>query len=264
MSLKQTALRREPAWAGASESSVSLCDVSKENVDPRAGDALGTDSGFADELERSPIEPAPLSRTRLRPRAAQRRARSRVEDAEYVRAALEGDPHAPSAIVKRFLPLVRYSLARTLSGPDLDDHVQEVFARCFVHLPQLRDPASLRSFIIGIALRFASTERRRRRLRSWERLTSTGELPELRVYQDDIEARQTARCMRQVLGRVRAESCRALELRYVHENELTEVAAHMGVSLATAKRHLARASACVRAMALAEPVLAEYIRRKPA
>lgn len=181
-----------------------------------------------------------------------------------MRAALEGDPDAASAIVQRFLPLVRYSLARTLSGPDLEDHVQEVFARCFTSLPQLRDPASLRSFIIGIALRFASTERRRRRLRAWERLSSTGELPELGVYQDDIESRRTVRCMREVLGRVRADSCRVLELRFVHENELTEVAAHMGVSLATAKRHLARASACVRAMALGQPVLAEYVGRKPA
>jgi len=211
----------------------------------------------------SDIDPAPSSGVRLRPRSARRRTRSRLEDAAYVHAALQGDPGAPPAIVKRFSPLVRYSLSRTLSGPDLDDHVQEVFARCFANLPQLRDPASLRSFIIGIALRFASTERRRRRLRSWERLTSTGELPELRVYQDDIEARQTARCMREVLRRVRADSCRVLELRFVHENELTEVAAHMGVSLATAKRHLARASACVRAMALAQPVLAESVGRKP-
>jgi len=232
--------------------------------EPKPSDPLADHPVLGTDLEPPGIEPAPRSAVRLRRRAAERRVRSRLEDAEYVRAALEGDSDAASAIVKRFHPLVRYSLARTLSGPDLDDHVQEVFLRCFTSLPQLRDPASLRSFIIGIALRFASTERRRRRLRSWEQLTSTGELPELRVYQDDIESRQTARCMRGVLRRVRADSCRALELRFVHENELTEVAAHMGVSLATAKRHLARASACVRAMALGEPVLAECVGRKPA
>lgn len=262
MSVKQACACRASNWADASESSPSLRVLRLESP-PESDRGFQADATSATEIGPRAVEGPPRSSVRLRPRAAERRARSRLEDAAYVRAALEGDPAAPSAIFKRFQPLVRYSLSRTLSGPDLEDYVQEVFARCFAGLGQLRDPSSLRSFIIGIALRFASTERRRRRLRSWERLTGTGELPEQRVYQDEIEARHTVRCMRELLGRVRADSCRALELRFVHENELTEVASHMGVSLATAKRHLARASACVRAMALGEPVLAEYLGRKP-
>lgn len=262
VSLKVAAARRGPQWPGTTRSTVSLCAVTLDEAEsgrrhaPIADGPRGSDGEPAGE-------PPPGSRVRLRSRPTERRMRARIEDAEYVRGALQGDRAAHCAIVKRFSPLVRYSLSRTLSGPDLDDHVQEVFARCFANLAELRDPTSLRSFIIGIALRFASTERRRRRLRSWERLTHTGDLPELRVYQDDIESRQTARCVREILGRVRADTCRALELRFVHESELTEVAAYMGVSLATAKRHLARASACVRAMALGEPVLAECVGRRP-
>lgn len=264
----KAAARRAPSWPASDRSTVSLRalpvgDAQNDTQNGWAG-VRATDSGAVSVTGDLALELPPSSRVRLGARPTERRARARLEDAEYVRAALQGDRGAHSAIVKRFLPLVRYSLSRTLSGPDLDDHVQEVFARCFAGLGELRDPMSLRSFIIGIALRFASTERRRRRLRSWERLTVTGELPDLRVYQDDIEARQTARCVREILGRVRADSCRVLELRFVHENELTEVATHMGVSLATAKRHLSRASARVRAMALGEPVLAECVGRKPA
>jgi RNA polymerase sigma-70 factor (ECF subfamily) len=183
-----------------------------------------------------------------------------IADATLVRGALDGDPGPALVIVKRYLPLVRRILRASGTGPDLEDTTQEVFARCFQCLPRLRDPTSLRSFIFGIALRLAATERRRRRRRWRERLTPTGELPEPYPSRSDADAREVVSRTREILGRLRPEACLALNLRFVQEKELTEVAANMGVSLATAKRHLARASARVRAMAHGEPVVAEYIR----
>jgi RNA polymerase sigma-70 factor (ECF subfamily) len=183
-----------------------------------------------------------------------------LEDAELVRAALAGDGRASRIIWRRYLPLVRSRLGRALGSHDVDDHVQEVFLRLFEYLAELRDPTALRSFLIGITLRIAGTEMRRRRSRGWLTLTATGELPEPREnndFADDGETRQIAEKLRAVLGKLNDQSYRFFELRFMEERELVEVAEAMNVSLATAKRHLARVVTRVQAMAEREPVLAE-------
>jgi RNA polymerase sigma-70 factor (ECF subfamily) len=212
---------------------------------------------------RAPIAPAPPSGVRLSTSNRDRhRGSDRVGDGALVRAALLGDRRAAHAIVTRYVPLVRRCLGASFSGADLDDHVQEVFARCFTSLSRLRDPDALRSYLIGIALRWAASERRRCRLRWWEKVTATGELPDLGGAPDGppIEVRQVAWRTRALLARLRPESCRALELRFMEEQELTDVAKMLGVSLATAKRQLATSIVRVRALAQAEPVVAEYVR----
>ncbi|HEY4012843.1 MAG TPA: sigma-70 family RNA polymerase sigma factor [Polyangiaceae bacterium] len=168
-------------------------------------------------------------------------------DAALVVAALAREAGAASAIVERYRGVVRRCLWSPASH-DVDDLVQEAFARCFESLPRLRDPSALRSFVIGIALRVAANERRRRRRRWREFLTQTGELPEATV-DDGVELHHAIRHTREMLGRLGPDSLRVLELRFVHEKELTEIADGLGVSLATAKRYLARASARLRAMA---------------
>jgi RNA polymerase sigma-70 factor (ECF subfamily) len=170
-----------------------------------------------------------------------------LPDEALVGAALLRQPGAASAIVERYRTVVRRCIWAPASH-DVDDLVQEVFARCFERLPQLRDPSALRSFVIGIALRVAADDRRRRRRRWRELLTSTGELPDA-VVDDNVELRHAVRHTRELLGRLGPETLRILELRFVHEKELTEIADGLGVSLATAKRYVARASARLRAMA---------------
>ena len=168
-----------------------------------------------------------------------------------VEAALRGDRSAAPAIVARYRSLVRRYLLASLTPGDVDDHLQEVFARCFERLETLRDPSALRSFLIGITLRLVGSERRRRRVRRLEMLTETGELPEPHL-EEDVASRQAVWRTRAILDRLRPESCRVLELRFVQEQKLSEVAQNLGVSLATAKRHLARASARIRALAHGE------------
>jgi RNA polymerase sigma-70 factor (ECF subfamily) len=184
-----------------------------------------------------------------------------VSDGSLVHAALRGDRSAAHAIVHRYVPLVRRCLGSSFAGVDLDDHVQEVFVRCFASLTRLRDPDALRSYLIGIALRWAASERRRCRLRWWEKLTATGELPD-RTGQWDapIEMREVAWRTRALLDGLKPETSRLLELRLVHEQEMTDVAQTMGVSLATAKRHFARSVVRIRALAQGEPAVAEYLR----
>jgi len=199
------------------------------------------------------VVPPPPSAVRLS------RNGTAADDAALVHAVLAGDAWAAPALWKRYQPMVRSRLAGYFHGAELEDHVQEVFARCFEQLRRLREPSRLRSFLIGITLRLALLECRRRRIRSWAAVTATGELPDAGVC-DDIEGHLVVSRMRDLLGRLKPASYQLLELRFVRGKELTEVAEAMGVSLATAKRHLARASAHVRVLAQHEPVVAEYLR----
>jgi RNA polymerase sigma-70 factor (ECF subfamily) len=181
-------------------------------------------------------------------------------DEDLARAACEGDPRAAIAIWRRYGVQVRSKLLRWIGAHDLDDHVQEVFSRLFEQLPRLRQPSALRSFLIGITLRVACTELRRRR--RWRlRLTATGELPDLAQHgADDGIAREALSRFEAILGRLAPRSRRVFVLRYVDKLELVDVAAAMDISLATAKRHLSRASLRVFAMAEREPALVDYLR----
>jgi len=184
-----------------------------------------------------------------------------AEDAALVRAAWAGDRRAHVAIWRKYTVLVRSKIGRSIGGQDVEDHVQEVFLRLFEYLSQLRDPTALRSFIIGITLRVAGTELRRRRCRWWLSLTPTGELPDPHPWADDgSDMREVLGRLLAVLGKLTPHSSRVFELRYIEEKELADVAKTMNISLATAKRHLARASARVFAMAEREPALAGFLQ----
>ena len=194
------------------------------------------------------------------PSGAQLAIHGATSDEDLALAACDGDPRAAIAIWRRYGVQVRSKLLRWVGAHDLDDHVQEVFSRLFEQLPRLRQPSALRSFLIGITLRVACTELRRRR--RWRlRLTSTGELPDLAEQgADDGTGREALSRFEAILCRLAPRTRRVFVLRYIEKLELVDVAAAMDISLATAKRHLARASTRVFAMAEREPALAEYVR----
>ncbi len=211
---------------------------------------------WSDSAAITPSEPPPSG-----PREIANITDSSAADAALVRAAWRGDKQAHVAILRKYTALVRSKIGRSVGGQDVEDHVQEVFLRLFEHLPQLRDPGALRSFIIGITLRVGGTELRRRRCRWWLTVTPTGELPEPPPSRDDgSDVREVLARLLAILGRLTPHSSRVFELRFVEEKELTDVAKAMNISLATAKRHLSRASTCFFAMAEREPALADFVR----
>ncbi|MER5635442.1 sigma-70 family RNA polymerase sigma factor [Kitasatospora sp. NPDC002227] len=70
-----------------------------------------------------------------------------------VELAQTGDQQATNELVRSYLPLVYNVVGRALSGhPDTDDVVQETMLRAVHSLPQLRDPASFRSWLVAIAM----------------------------------------------------------------------------------------------------------------
>ncbi|MBF9133724.1 sigma-70 family RNA polymerase sigma factor, partial [Plantactinospora sp. S1510] len=84
-------------------------------------------------------------------------------DTGMVVAARAGDPRALDALVASSLPLVYNIVGRALNGhADTDDVVQETLLRLVRHLPELRDPAAFRSWLVAIAVRQVRDRQQRR------------------------------------------------------------------------------------------------------
>jgi RNA polymerase sigma-70 factor (ECF subfamily) len=181
-------------------------------------------------------------------------------DADIARAAASHEVAAQGQAWDRFSPLVRGMLRRSL-GPldDVEDQVQEVFIRFFRNLPTLRDPEAVRPFLIGISMRVAATELRRRRMRRWLFLSPSGVVPEETSSQLDEEARDALRRLYAILDRLSDSSRLAYTLRFIEGLELTDVAAALDISLATAKRRLSKVQRQVIAIVERDPVLADYL-----
>ncbi len=195
-----------------------------------------------------------------RPVLVARQQAPEVDDASLARSAMAGDPAAHTAIWDRYHLLVRRVLCRAM-GPanDVEDHVQEVFLRFYRSSALLRDPSALRSFLFGIAMRVAASELRSRRIRSWLRLTPDGVLDEHAAPHADADAREAVKRLYAILDRLDTKSRLAFVLHHVEGLELLDVAAALGVSLATVKRRLSRVSARVWAMAEGDRLLVEYL-----
>jgi RNA polymerase sigma-70 factor (ECF subfamily) len=185
--------------------------------------------------------------------------RAQPSDAELARQVMAGQPSAQALVWDRYSALVRGILRKSF-GPavDVDDLVQDTFIRFFSSVKGLRDPEALRSFLIGVAMRVAATELRRRRVRRWLRLSDSGALPEAAGDELDEESREALRRLYALLDELDDPSRLAFVLRFVEGLELDDVAAGLGVSLATAKRKLAKVRAVVMARVLRDPVLSTY------
>ncbi len=182
------------------------------------------------------------------------------DDAGLAGALAEGHPAAAAAAWDRFAPLARSLLLQTLGpGADVDDLLQDVFITLFRRAADLRDPSALSSFVVGITVRTARSELRRRRLWRWISLTSGGDLPDEPAPSQDHRARIALRSLYAVLDRLDADARLTFLLRHAQGLELTEIAAALDCSLATAKRKLARATERVVFHARRDPALAEYV-----
>jgi RNA polymerase sigma-70 factor (ECF subfamily) len=179
-----------------------------------------------------------------------------VPDAELVRAFSNGESWAARAIWRRHAPMVFRLLERAL-GPngEAEDLTQDVFLSTFARLQTLRDGERLRSFIYSVALRTLKWELRRRRVRRILHLSDNGQLPDLPVRGVDSEARQILAHFYALLERLDVNDRAAFVLRHMEGLALEEIAERMGVSLATAKRWVSRASRDVSTLVESDPEL---------
>jgi RNA polymerase sigma-70 factor (ECF subfamily) len=163
---------------------------------------------------------------------------------DLLRDVAEGRPGAERALVDRFKSHVRRLLARTLGpGPDVDDRLQEVLMRVFARLHRVEPPEALPGFVTQVTIFVAREELRRRRRARWLSFFASDDLAAMGGGAEDLS--EDVRAFYRALSKVSDEAHLLVTLRHVEGMSLGEIAEHLSISLATVKRHLARAESDV-------------------
>ena len=93
---------------------------------------------------------------------------SRITEREWIDATLEGDEHAFRRIVDSYIDEV----SRTVTGmlgpcPEIDDVVQEVFIKLHRSLASFRGEASLKTYVVRMAINKSLDALRKRKRARW-------------------------------------------------------------------------------------------------
>lgn len=184
-----------------------------------------------------------------------------ADDATLARAMMAGDVQAPRVAWGRFAPMVHRMLKRTF-GPsqDVEDMVQDVFMCLFRKVGGLREPKSLKAFVISITAMTIKYELRQRRVRRWVHLSGAlSEVEGPRTEQPDAATRQALNSFYAILDRLSARDRTAFVLRFFEGLELVQVADALGISVSTTKRHLSRIWQRVTLLVQRAPELSSFL-----
>jgi RNA polymerase sigma-70 factor (ECF subfamily) len=155
-----------------------------------------------------------------------------------------------------------HALVFRLMGPDgeIDDVVHDVFVRALESLPRLREPAALRSWLFGIAVRAVAIRFQKRSRQRWLRFMAPEEVPEMvAAPSPSSELGEALDDVYAILRGMDPDERIALVLRRVEGMSLEDAATAAGMSLATFRRRLARGEAKFFARAKGRPALGEWL-----
>lgn len=134
------------------------------------------------------------------------------------------------------------SHARSLNAADIDDVVQETYARLWTaKLPAI---TNARAYVYTVVRNLLAETARRARVVPLERM---GEIEALRILSEDpgpercISARQELGCLLDAVAGLPPQCRRAFELRKFDGLSQREIAAAMNISEKTVEKHLAKA-----------------------
>jgi RNA polymerase sigma-70 factor (ECF subfamily) len=164
-----------------------------------------------------------------------------VSDGDLGRALVGDCAWAIAETWNRFSPMVFAMAARTLgSESEAEDLVQEVFYRVFIKAKTLRDPDSLRSFILSFAIRILRWQLRRKKTRSWLSFRQPEAFVDLTGGTVDVESRDLLRRFYALLDRLAPRDRLVFALRHLESMTVGEIATSMDLSVSTVKRSLER------------------------
>ncbi len=183
------------------------------------------------------------------------------DDTELVRAILEGHPAAAKVAWQRFLPTVRRVIRRTMGpGGDLDDAVQDAFLSLFFRVRTLREPQALKGFVIAISARTAHRHIRRQRAGWFVTLShSSDDLRDARIQHAECASQHALVRFFGILGTLKERDRLAFVLRFIEKLSATEVAAALGLSVATTRRRFGYAWDRVSCLAKRDAFLTDYL-----
>lgn len=183
-------------------------------------------------------------------------------DVDLVAGLRARNPAAEAALFDRYANLVQRVLVRIMGpDPELPDLMHDVFVSAYESIHSIREAVTLPEWLRSVAVFVARNAIRRRTRRRWLSFVAPQELPELPAVTRDPAADELLVALDRVLGRMNVDERIAFVLRYFEEMTLPEVAEACRVSLATAKRRLARADRTFLDLARDNAVIADWLRR---
>jgi RNA polymerase sigma-70 factor, ECF subfamily len=184
-----------------------------------------------------------------------------------------GEAPAASGIAEREFELLvglhQRSIYRLLLGltrdPDAAETLtQECFLKAFQNRNGFRGEASVKTWLMRIAINLAYDHRRSRRVQFWRKLFQRNSDHAVNGTVDSLEplletmadrrssaeqqllAREHLAAVWEAVGRLSNQQRNVFLLRFVEELSLDEIAQAIGVSVASVKTHLRRATLAVR------------------
>jgi RNA polymerase sigma-70 factor (ECF subfamily) len=158
-----------------------------------------------------------------------------VEDATLVAAVLAGRRECFETLVERHQRTVHALAYRWLDDhAAADEVVQATFLQAYTHLVDFRGEASFRSWLCGIALNQARTQRRARQR---ARTVSLDEVPEAALPQVDASAPETELRdrLRRLVGELPPRQRAVVTLRVGSDLSFRDIARLEGISENSAK-----------------------------
>lgn len=186
-----------------------------------------------------------------------------LSDGDVARGLLAGVGWAVAETWNRFAPMVLMMATRTLgSESEAEDIAQEVFYRVFRKAKTLREPDSLRAFVVSFAIRVLKTELRRKKTRSWLSFHQPEVFVDLAHQTQDVEARDLLRRFYALLDRLNARDRLVFALRHMERMTVEEIAATMELSMSTVKRSLGHATSRLSRWVGSDPGMASLLDGK--
>ena len=181
------------------------------------------------------------------------------DETALVEALRVGRQDAAAAFYDRHVRAV-HGIVFRLMGPDgeLEDVVHDVFVRAIESLPRLRDPAALRSWMFGIAVRTVAIRFQKRRRQRWLRFMAPEDLPEMEAPRAG-DSSEATREVYAILRGMDPDERVALVLRRVEGLSIEDGARAAEMSVATFRRRVARGEVKFFSRARGRPALASWL-----
>lgn len=169
------------------------------------------------------------------------RAIEHADDRIVAGRAIDGDVDAFAVLVHRYSPMLRAYVQRMLNASDeVDDIVQESFVTAWQRLPELEDPAKVRSWLMRIVTRKTVDRIRARRphadIDEVEQAAPAAAAPP-RV----AEARAGVEALNEALRELPDDQRECWVLREIGGYTYDEIAEQLGIPVTTVRGLLARA-----------------------
>ena len=180
-------------------------------------------------------------------------------DAELVARAAGGDRQAFQHLFDRHRDRVAAACRQRLRGSsDVDDAVQEAFARALAKLPQLKEPERFASWVTTIAIRVCTDHHRasRRTVVLDLHAEAHADLEDTSARPDDLVlAAEHSASVRATFAALGERDREALILRHVADAPVSVVASRLGLTEGSTRVLLTRARHRLRAATSALPAL---------